>query len=583
MAGKAGKKAPPATGYAAQLDKKTIEKMIARRHPDYEVHAPEWDFIDKAIAGGPGYVEGNLYQHPKEDDRVFAARKKRAADNHFNLTAQVLNTWLGYLFQKLPTQDPKLHEVLQAFIKSGTQDRQGLIELAKEIAKCGLGKGKAWIAVDKPAAIVDDQGAPRTLTLQQEREAGLSPYAYLVAPQDVLDGKIERGEVVWLFVREHVRDDADPITGSGEVTCRYRLWTRDAWVLITPKKTKGGAAAGYDVTEGTHQVGRVPFVAYTHGDGSGFACPGLLADIAHVDRAIWNKWSLLDEIHYSITFPQLAMPHDGPLYEDTSDGDDEEPSYELTPEGAEVLEVGLHSVLPYNSEKGAPAYVVPPSGPSQELARSIDQMTRLLFAMALLDGETSATEGDASKASPSGISKAYTFEKLNKALAKVAAKLEAVFRQVFELVLLWQGLAAEVDNLPEVPWDFPEQFEVQSLASFLADFFTFMGGNVPSAKAQVVAWQLAIRRMFPKLTPDELEEIDQEIEDQIESRQLGAAAMLQVGPDGKPLQLEAAMGDQVDAQDDQGDGKPGDKGKPMPMTDKTMPGAARGKANGAAK
>lgn len=496
-----------------------IKRLIARRHPEHKASCKEWQFLRQSIEGGPAYVDGNLFKHPKEDPTVFEERKKRAADHHYNLTGQVLDTYEGYLFQQEPTAAEGLPQCVTEFLEHADQDGRSAISLAKSISLWEAGYGIIWVCVDKPPIQAD-----RPLSAAEEDQAGIKPYAYIVHPTHILDGRIERGEIQWLLVQEDERDDKDPLTSSGDIVTRYRLWTKTEWTLITPQKGDGGQET-FQVETQAHTLKRVPFVAFRYGEGNDFASPGLVSDIAHLDRGIFNKCSLLDEIHYAVTFPQLAIPFEGELYNDSG----------LTPEGNAILTMGLHSVIPYSVGRdgglGKPDYVTPPSGPSQDLSASISQMSVLALSLALLDGEFSPPQsGENGKASAaaSGVSKAYTFEKLNKRLAAIAKTLEEGFRKIFELVCLWQG--EDPAKLPPVPWDFPETFEVRSLAQEIEDLAAILATSPPSAVLKAELWKRIARKALPKAEAEILEEIEEEIDASSEASVIGAGRMLNDAP-----------------------------------------------------
>jgi hypothetical protein len=545
-------------GTAAKTGGDPIKRLVERRHPDHKANLPEWQFLRQAIEGGPAYVDGNLFQHPKEDPTVYAARKQRAGDHHYNLTAQVLQTYLGYLFQTPPAIGNGIPAWLADFIAEADEDGRPLVEFAKDVAQWQMGYGIIWIGVDKPQA---DPEAIANASEAQEKESGLAPYAYLAHPDHVLDGKIERGVVKWLLVQEDKRDDDDPIASSGEMVTKYRLWTETDWRLISQAKGADGSVRWAVEAEGPNPVGRVPFVPFRYGSGSGFASPGLVADIAHLDRAIWNKASLLDEIHYAVTFPQFAIPYVGDLYEQTGEDGTGSPIYGLTAQGHGILAMGLHSVIPYASEAGEPRYVTPPNEPATALQASIDKMVHLLLGLALLDGEFAHSDGQVGvKAAASGISKAYTFEKLNRRLATIGDKLEAAFALVFELVALWLGKSP--DDIPEGAWVFSDSFEVRSLAQDLEEFAALMGSNVPSATARAELWKRILRKALPKLEEDEWKKIEAEIDAGAELSVTGTMgaqlAKLMLGPVNPSEQGQtAAEGDGFGEAQPPGGGKAG--------------------------
>jgi len=382
-----------------------IRRLVERRHPDYERNAAEWAFLRQSVEALPAeYADANLHKHPREGKKVFEARLKRAQDHRYNITREVLECYLGYLFQQAPTPAENLPECATSFLESADLDGRPAVELARDTAFWAGDYGIIWIGVDKPPippdAIqpADDGEEPRQLSAQQERELGLLPYAYLVHPTHVLDGRIHRGKVEWLLILEDDRDDADPLNSSGAVELRWRLWTPTGWFLyrMVEEATAGRPAKYEEVDRGDNRLGEVPFVPVRIGKGKGFASPGLVAEIAHIDRAIFNHMSLVDEIHYGVTFPQLVYPHDQDVYSTrtTGEGSDANTVTELSPTGKAILEVGVHDVIPYPvTERGAhkPEYISPPSAPAEELRKAIQEMVRLALALAALEGEI-ATE-----------------------------------------------------------------------------------------------------------------------------------------------------------------------------------------------
>lgn len=491
------------------LTDEQIKALISRRHPEIASQIEEWKFLKQAIDGGPAYVEGNLYKHPKEDSRVYEARKKRAADNHYNLTSQVLDTYQGYLFQQPPLKAEGLSEAVEAFMAECDQDGRPAIAFAKDVAYWMAGMGLVWVVVDKPPR--PETGA--ALTAAQEQERGLKPYAYMVLPYMVLDGCFDRGELVWLLIQEEDRDDRDPILSTGEVTLRYRLWTRDEWLLITPHKHPETKEVFYTYELGAHNLGVVPVVAFSYYGSQGkFGGPGLVADIAHMDRGAFNKASLLDEILYQVTFPQLALPYRGSLFDDATG--------QMTPQGMTLLTMGLHSAIPYDSEAGAPTYITPPDGPANVISGAIAAQVRMALAQALLEGESAPAGPDAGvKAAASGVSLAYVFEKLNKRLATIADTMEVCWRQVLRLVVLWQG--EDPDKLPEVPWNFPDTFEVRSLAQEVADISAILAGNPPSPTYKGMLWKKIVRKSLPKDEEDLIDTIFEEIDEGMDEAAMG--------------------------------------------------------------
>lgn len=492
-----------------------IKAIIKRRHPENAANMDEWKFLRQSLTGGPAYVtNGNLSKHPKEDSTVYAARQARAVDHRINLTGLTIETYVGFLFRESPTQSSDLPEYAANFLNSAAQDGQSGLALAKEIARWLMDYGIVWVCVDKPA-LIDSPDGP--LSAQQEADAEIVPYAYIVHPTHVLDGKIEGGEVSWLLVQEDERDDADPRLSTGAIFTRYRLWERDQWTLYTPMLNANGVETGeFSEQSQRHGLGCVPFVPVRYAGGSGFASKGLVADLAHMDRAIFNKCSLLDEIHYQVTFPQMVYPYDGEVFTDTG----------LTGQGKQILSVGLHSVIPYDSKTGkGPGFIAPPDGPAKTLAENIEYMTHMALALVLLDGEVTK---EGAKAGGSGVSKAYVFEKLNRRLSEIADTIEMAFNQVLAFVAIWLG--EDPDTLPDVPWEFPDKFDVSAIAEDIANAAAILGIGITSETFADEVYKRLVRKYFPKLDDDTLQAIDAEIEAGESSRYDQAATSAKAAP-----------------------------------------------------
>lgn len=496
---------------------KRLKAVVERRHPDHVANCADWCFFRQAVIGGGAYAnEGNLYKHPKEDSHIYAARLKRAADNHFNITELVLTTYLGYLFQRAPSEHADAPEEVKRFIKRADSKGRTLAAFARDVAAEVATTGPAYLCVDKPPT-PDGPDVPRgpdgepAPTAAQEADAGLFPYVYIIRPECLLDGKREGAGFAWALVQEDYRDDESPWTSTGEQRTRWRLWEKHQWTVIEEvRDPKTGKVTAYTATTTPNKLGRVPIVPIHYREGTELAAKGLLADIARLDRACFNKTSLQDEVHYQVTFPQLAVPFNGPLFDAGG----------RTAEGHAILTVGLDTVLPFHAESGAPQYVAPPAGPSEALGASVAQIAALALALALLDGEVAApgSKGDAgdkgAKAAASGVSRAYVFEKLNKRLADLADRLESGFEAVFDLVLAWYGKTREAAKAEERVcwWDWPDTFEVRSLAQDVADAVAVQAAGVSSPTFLTIIRQALVRKALPKQDDATLQKIDREIE-----------------------------------------------------------------------
>lgn len=473
------------------MGESAVEKLIKRTHPQVALHAAEWAFLRGAIEGTPAaYVAANLHRYPREAAGIYDARARRAQDLCLGLLDTALAAYIGHLFAEQAVQAEGLGPAVAEFLAKPSSGEGDARTLARLLSPFILTQGIIWMAVDKPAAALGD----RPLSAQEEAEAGLRPYAYIVHPTHVRDGAWGAdGQLLWLLVQEDHRDDADPWASSGETTCRFRLWTREAWALIEATEGSDGKKTWGITSEGPNPLGLVPFVPFTADPvGPGvFACPGPLAKVAHLDRAALNLSSQLDEVHMMATFPQLAIPMgSNPTEEDS----------------ARALTMGLHSVIPFYSEDGPPRWVVADMAAAQELRQGIADKARQALSVALMDGDV-ATEGRQVQQA-SGVAKAFDFKKLNGALATISTQMERGIWGIARLAALWQG---EVP--PEAPpLDFPDDFDVRSLAEELQELLGVKAAGIASPTLTKALQKAAARKVLPKASPETLAAIDAEID-----------------------------------------------------------------------
>jgi hypothetical protein len=284
-----------------------VAAMLTKRHPEYKDNLPEWNFLEASVKGGPGYVSGNLYQHALEELEVYTGRVMRARDQHYNISGLVVDSYEGYLCQEPPVISDSVPDCIKAYSEAATQDGGSLEDLAKELTRDLLQFGIVYLATDKPAIETD-----RELSAAEDKALGNEPYSYIIHPQNFLDGKIENGKFAWAVIRETTRDDGNPDSSGSEIV-QYRVWECHRIRVFKADPQNEGLYILVSEVPNAYSMVPIVRVAYNR-NAKGFACPGLISDIAHMDRAIFNVNSLQDEINYKVTFPQLAIPYDGGLF-----------------------------------------------------------------------------------------------------------------------------------------------------------------------------------------------------------------------------------------------------------------------------
>lgn len=420
-----------------------LKTLVESRHPEYEEKEAHWSFLEDTYEGGREWFDKNIFKFVKEGDIEFGQRIKRAF--RFNHTKQVVDQVDKYLFkQAVARKVDDAPEPLQRFWKCATLSGLEIDTLSKRISNATSQYGRIWVMVDSNIEVTS------TSTKADEKKTDKQIYAYIVRPQDMLDMSYDdAGRLQWVLVREFYRDDANPLESSRKVQERFRLWTRNEWFLISYEVKRGKRV--YSLADnGSHDLGEVPAVQADHiFSEEQYEAPGLIDDIAYLDRAVANYLSNLDAIIQDQTFSQLAMPAQGLL--PGEDGLDK------------LVELGTKRVFTYNGESGqAPFYLSPDPKQAELILKAIGKIINEIYHSVGLSGERTKEDNGGGVDNSSGVAKSYDFERVNSLLTAKAQSLELTERRIARLVMLYAGLDEEADNVDELI-SYPMDFDVRSV------------------------------------------------------------------------------------------------------------------------
>ncbi|NCD40752.1 MAG: hypothetical protein EOL88_01535 [Bacteroidia bacterium] len=472
-------------------------KLINRTHPEYATHKSVWDFLQSSYEGGMKYISNNLFQYIKEGNVEFDKRKERAyRENH---TRRIVDLIISYLFKAQPTR-VMTNQLLIDFYDNvdglGTPMHQKL----KYFSSMASVLGRVYIVMDKRQLPEEERTGTQRDNLKEK------PYVYMVFPQNVLDISFdENGAIRWLLIKESIRDDEDPFESSGDVTSQYRLWTREGCFVFD----EGGEYVAEKSTPQTN-LGVVPVIPLDGEEYSEFCGASTVADVAYLDRAIFNNWSRLDVIVNDQTFSQLifpveALPMDSIL-------DDEKLQEQF-------LTLSTKRIITYSGQAGmAPSYIAPDAGQAQFILDMVQAQIKQLYASMGLAGEVVSE----SKAA-SGVSRSYDFDKLNKMLVTKATALEKAENLIVSLFSKWSGI-----TIDDFKVDYPDDFDVKSLSDeiLIAQELTLLG---VSERFNKEIMKRVAKKALPKIPPEILTEINEEIEEtdyteEIASKASGASS-----------------------------------------------------------
>lgn len=423
----------------ANDEQKKLLEFLKRRHPEYALSLPHWNFLESCYEGGRAWFPENIFRYIKEGDIEFSDRLSRAY--RFNHTREVVDLVDKHLFKQEVSRSDDAPDFIKRFWASTTLNGLSIKDFMREISKKTSTVGRPWI-------VVDNTNTGSVTSLADEKNGLVSTYAYVVSPKDLLDMSYDdHGVLNWVLIREQTRDDESPIESSGALADRYRLWERDSWTLFTP--FKDGTQTRVKV-EGPneHGLGVVPVIpADCMISNELYTSSALIDDVAYLDRAVANYLSNLDAIIQDQTFSQLAMPAQG--MEPGEDGRDK------------AVEMGTKRVFTYNGEGGAkPFYLSPDIKQAQLILQVINKIIGEIYHTVGLAGERTKDDNSQGIDNSSGVAKAYDFERVNSLLVSKADSLELIENRLVQLVAKWHGKEIPVsDRMVE----YPDTFDVRGL------------------------------------------------------------------------------------------------------------------------
>lgn len=438
-------RAPMAGGSTApQTDEqKRLRTLIERRHPEYVENVDHWEFMEDTYEGGREWFKENIFRYIKEGDTEFADRLTRAY--RFNHSREVVDLLNKYLFkQVIQRNDTDAPESVKAFWKKSTRNGLGIKDFARQVSKKSSIYGRIGIVVDNTAS----SATKPVISKADEKKVGLRTYAYIVGPEQLLDYAFDdEGELEWVLISEHTRDDSDPMASSGDEIERFRLWTKQEWKLFEEVK-EGRKKVVKLVGENTHGLGIVPVVlADNIITDEEYCAPALIDDIAYLDRAVGNYLSNLDAIIQDQTFSQLAMPAQNVL-----PGED---NY------TKLTEMGTKRIFLYDGESNTqPFYLSPDPKQAQMILAVINKIINEIYHTVGLAGERTKQDNALGIDNSSGVAKAYDFERVNALLAAKADSLEVIENKLVRIVAKWNGVDGEIeDHLVS----YPDNFDTRGL------------------------------------------------------------------------------------------------------------------------
>ena len=449
--------------------------VVDSRYEGYETFCRQWRFFLDSYEGGEDYLAGNyLFRHLKEDEASFEDRRVRAY--FYNFCRTVVDTYVAHLFRKgtaifRETQRSSEWARFLANVDRKGNDMKTFVQ--EHVAPAALIFGHVHVIVDKPPADV------AVASRAEEEAKGIRPYLVVVHPENFVNFREDTsGTLLWARIREPAPVEGDPFAADLDDAPQYvyRTWTAAGWTLNDEQDRL--------IASGEHRLGRVPLVTVYNVASRKYPRCGAsaLADIAPVNRSIFNWCSLNDEFLYRQCFNILAIP-DYPM-------------------AGKRRRLGTGNALTFPPDASkTPHYIYPPVEPGEYLLRNVESAIEQIYRLAVLQ----AWGTRETRRAQSGVAKAYDFHMTGQNLAKKARSLEAAEEEIARLWGLWQGLA---DFAPRV--EYPSDFSLRELSEDLRTDFNLLKLDISETFNRAVKKRIASR--YLKLSDADLATITREID-----------------------------------------------------------------------
>lgn len=470
----------------SEEDKKEIERLRSKCQ-DYKDNENRWKFLLRSYEGGENYIgEDTLFRHPREASTDYDQRVKRA--HYPNYCAPLVDFVPEYIFSQDVERDAPqdLKDEYEAFKRDVDKAGTELNTFMQTVGEDMRIFGKVYILVDKPSK-PEDEGE---ISVQRERELGLTPYLVLVRPLEVLDWRTDsRGNLIYLKRVECTSLEQGDSYVDVE---RYTEWTKQqlkiSLVDVTDKDEPKLMGAARLLPNAWKQIPFVP-VYFKRKKSNRDLGHSFLEDIAYQNRAVFNQTSLIDEFLYRQCFNILAMPaKQGVPYKEQVEGN-----------------VGTANTLEIPPDaQHLPQYITPPVDPAEFIQKEREITVREMYRQAAQDLISEMM----SPGRQTGDSQRVQFSRTVPVINKTADALQYAERQA---MVLWATMQSKT-------WDggkisYKDDYSVTNLLDLLTQLgVIFNTLHLWSPTFIKEEWKRVVREFDGKIDAETLAKIITEID-----------------------------------------------------------------------
>jgi hypothetical protein len=394
---------------------------LNNKHDDYLTGLRRWHFQYASYLGGDIYKKGEyLRKYWGENDAPYDAYAARLdvtpLDNHVKTTVDI---YRSYIWRNPPVRQLSglfANPFAQKFLANADYSGAGLDSFLKTAMDWAMVLGYVWIGVDRPAAQSESAGA--------EIANDIYAYTTMYTPQMVTDWGYERSgpfkELTFLKVLESQTGDTHTIR------CWYPDYVEVSVVRYDSETAEYSEVLSTEIMP--NNLGKIPFFPLipqaSPGAGLGVS---ILADVADMQRSIYNKLSELEQTIRLSCHPMLAKTRST---------------------GAQAGAGGIVT-LPDDLDPGLFPQLLQPSGSVESILLAIESDVNAINAMTHLSA-VRAVKGS----SQSGVALQTERQLLNSKLSDLADIIEEAEMSVWNLWFDWMDITA------------PAEFKIEYSRSF---------------------------------------------------------------------------------------------------------------------
>jgi uncharacterized protein YoaH (UPF0181 family) len=440
-----------------------------------------WRFIDDSVTGDGGFSDGSyLFPTKMEVDAKsgistdkFIRRQQMADYNGFaehicNAAWELIVSTSDMIERKAKDGHPAA-----AFLDKLWTDVDGRGTAILDFLEYVHGQARRYsvgfVFVDRdpvdPQTKVDDFDPKRR------------PYLYAVPTRNVVDWQFsDDGKKLLALVVLEPREDAKPGERSP-----FRVWTADAWAVFVPEP---GKKKKYILDQtGPNKLGEIPVVrVYNEAPDPGkmYAATEMF-NVARIAQTVYNIDSESREIERKCAL-FLAMP-----------------VKEIAAYDINKAVIGTDSMMLFDGDAGAPAWVSPDLDILERLEKKIDKKIDAAYGMAHLRALVAGNVIETS----SGFHAEVEFSKAERRVAKHAGSLEHGEKEINRIALKYLGIdATKETDLCTVTY--PRDYGVRDMQKLIEDINAVLDMNLGEAWEREELTKLAKAR-FPRATEDALQ------------------------------------------------------------------------------